>query len=90
MTSGKRMPGESFDKYRARLKREAKALKSKLSGELVFISSKVVKTGEDEEGRDEYGVKKRTYKKGETKLHGSRHAKNRYDRLLKKATRHSS
>jgi ketosteroid isomerase-like protein len=90
MASGKRLPGESFEEYRARLKREAEELELKLNGELVFVSSEVVKTGEDEKGRWEYGIAKRIYKKGETRLQGSRHAKNRYDKLLEKATRRGS
>ena len=65
---GKRLEGESFENYRKRLKEEAKELKAKLKGELVWVSSVITSKPEDgdvpEEIRNFYKVKAQgTYKK---------------------------
>jgi hypothetical protein len=42
MASGKRAEGESFEKYKDRLRKEAKALKHRLKGTFKWISAIVV------------------------------------------------
>jgi hypothetical protein len=41
------MEGESFDKYRARLRREHRDLREKLKGNVVWLSSAIIEDKQD-------------------------------------------
>lgn len=49
MASGKRFQDESFEDYRSRLKEEYKALKLKLKGRMIWLSSVIMPSEKDKD-----------------------------------------
>ena len=60
---GARKEGESFEDYRKRLKREAKELKKRLKGQVVWPSSVIINAGDKHNPKLEKHIIAGTYKK---------------------------
>lgn len=83
--SAKRRPGEDFEAYKKRRRKENKSLKERLKGTVVWNSSSVIKKP-DGGLLDLVKVKMQgTYVKGIGKLKSSFSAKNKFDKLRAKA-----
>ena len=80
-----RRPGESFEDYKKRRKRENKEARERTRGTVVWNSSNMIKKPDGTIGELVKVRNEGTYVKGVEKLHGSHSDKNKYDRLKSKA-----
>ena len=83
----KRKPGEDFEVYKKRRKAEAKAVKERLKGRVVWNSSNIIPKPGGSIGEFVKATFKGTYIRGRNKLENCQSDKNRFDRLKKKAER---
>ena len=80
-----RRPGESFEAYKIRRKRENKEARERTRGTVVWNSSNMIKKPDGTIGELVKVRNEGTYIKGVAKLHSSHSDKNKYDRLKAKA-----
>ena len=83
----KRREGEDFDEYKKRRKSEAKELKERLNGKVVWNSSNMIPKPGGTIGEFVKVSTRGTFVRGRDKLENCQSDKNKYDRMKEKTER---